>query len=103
MSATHRPARSRLDRAAIAEGAAARWDRLHALEDAIDSACELAVQRGWKPDNTGDHTADRARWDRQAWSIYIREALAQAHRHGPDLASLRHDAERLDHLVACLS
>ena len=107
MTATYRPAQSRLNRTVIADEAARRWDRLHGLESAIDDACELAVRQSWRRDDPhahpDDQLDDRTRWDRHAWSIYVREALTQAYRHGSELASLRRDAERLNHLVECLS
>lgn len=88
----------RLDRAALAAGAAERRTRLQEIEAAMDQACEAAVQRVVPP-----QTANRDAWDRRAWSIYTQKAVVQAAEHATTVSRLRREAAHLDHLAMCAS
>jgi hypothetical protein len=89
------PARFRLDRQAIAKGAALRRARAEEIEDQMDHACETAA--------LGRHTrllpSDRSLWNGKTWDRYIAEAISQARQHGPELECLRREAAQLDRLL----
>ncbi len=86
---------SRLDRQAIATGAATRRARAEQIEDQMDRACESAA--------LGTHTRlplpDRSNWDSKTWDRYVAEAISQARQRGPELECLRREAAQLDRLL----
>ena len=88
-----------IDRAALTAAAVDRRARLDAIGAVMEAACETAVTR------TFPYLRDsnREEWNRRAWARYVDEAIHQARLHAQEISALRRDAERLDHLVACLS
>jgi hypothetical protein len=92
-------ATTRIDRVALAAAAASRRAQLRAIEASIEVACEVAVRRG----RPARHVADRQSWDRRAWNDYTAEAVKQVRLQGHRISALRADAERLEHLVDCLT
>ena len=87
--------RFKLDRQAIARGAALRLARAEEIEDQMDHACESAA--------LGSHTRlpppDRSLWDSKTWDRYVAEAISQARQRGPELECLRREAAQLDRLL----
>ncbi len=87
--------RARLEREALAYGAATRRARARAIEDDIDHACEIAA--------LGSHRClpaqNRNAWDKRTWARYIAEAVRQAHAHCPELDALRQEAAQLERLA----
>jgi len=94
-AAPSQPTRFRLDRQAIAKGAAVRLARAEEIEDQMDHACETAA--------LGSHTRppppDRSAWDSKTWDRYVTEAVSQARQRGPELECLRREAAQLDRLL----
>ena len=88
-----------IDRAALTAAAADRRAKLDAIGAAIEAACETAVRRAFPYLRDGA----RENWNRRAWARYVDEAIHQARLHAHEISAQRRDAERLDHLVACLS
>ena len=88
-----------IDRAALAAAAADRRARLDAIGAVMEAACETAVTRAFPY----FRDSNREDWNRRAWARYVDEAIHQARLHAQEISALRRDAERLDHLVACLS
>ena len=88
-----------IDRAALTAAAVDRRAKLDAIGAAIEAACETAVRRAFPYLRDGA----RENWNRRAWARYVDEAIHQARLHAREISALRRDAERLDHLVACLS
>jgi hypothetical protein len=86
---------SRLDRAALANGAASRRSRLRAIEAEIDHACERAAIGNCA--SIRHH--DRRQWDRRRWRSYIAEAVQQACIHAPELDALRQEVSQLERLI----
>ena len=88
---------ARLEREALAHGAAARRARARAraIEDDIDHACEMAA--------LGRHCClpaqTRDAWDKRTWARYLAEAVRQAHVHCLELDVLRHEATQLERLA----
>jgi hypothetical protein len=97
LSASHCNARyhARLEREALAYGAAARRARARAIEDDIDHACEMAA--------FGSHRClpaqTRDAWDKRTWARYLAEAVRQAHAHCLELDVLRQEAAQLERLA----
>ena len=83
-----------IDRAALTAAAADRRAKLDEIGAAMEAACEAAVTRAFP------YFRDS---NRRAWALYVDEAIYQARLHEQEISALRRDAERLDHLVACLS
>ncbi len=96
-SASHPNSRyhARLEREALAHGAAARRARARAIEDDIDHACEMAALSSHRclPAQTRDA------WDKRTWARYLAEAVRQAHVHCLELDVLRHEATQLERLA----
>jgi len=88
-----------IDRNALAAAAADRRAKLDEIGAAMEAACETAVRRAF----SCLRDSDRENWNRRAWALYVDEAMHQARLHAQEISALRRDAERLDHLVACLS
>ena len=88
-----------IDRAALAAAAANRRAKLDEIGAAMEAACETAVRRAFPH----FRDSDRGNWNRRAWALYVDEAIHQARLHAHEISALRREAERLDHLVACLS
>jgi hypothetical protein len=85
----------------IAARLAVRRQQVSMIEDELVGACERAAghgRPGWRPPQ------DRGAWDRQMWDRYLREALAQEHKLGPQLRHLHGEIaelERLSSLSLC--
>jgi hypothetical protein len=88
-----------IDRAALTAAAADRRAKLDEIDAAMEAACDTAVRRAFPYLRDGA----RENWNRRAWARYVDEAIHQARLHAREISELRRDAERLDHLVACLS
>jgi hypothetical protein len=90
-----RPTLQKLDRGALAAGAASYRLRVETIEAEIEHACERAALRG------GLHrkSADRSDWDRRTWERYLAEAVRKAHYRGADLDALRTRASHLERLI----
>jgi hypothetical protein len=95
LSLCSRPTLQKLDRGALAAGAASYRVRVQTIEAEIEQACEGAALRG------GFHRngADRSDWDRCTWKRYLAEAVRQAHYRGADLDALRTRASHLERLI----
>jgi len=88
-----------IDRAALTAAAADRRAKLDEIGAAMEAACETAVRRAFPY----FRDSNRENWNRCARARYVDEAIHQARLHAREISALRRDAERLDHLVACLS
>ncbi|NPD66293.1 hypothetical protein HN018_23605 (plasmid) [Lichenicola cladoniae] len=86
---------ARLEREALAYGAATRRARARAIEDDIDHACEIAALGGHRRLSV----LNRAAWDKRAWARYLAEAVRQAHAHCTELDGLRQEAAQLERLA----
>jgi hypothetical protein len=85
-----------MDCQSIAARLAVRRQQVSIIEDELVGACERAAGRG-RPGRRPPQ--DRAAWDRQMWDRYLREALAQEHKLGPQLRHLHGEIDDCEEVV----
>lgn len=88
-------AHPRLDRTALAAGAADRRQRMLDIDAEIDAACEMAAIGP----NTLAALTDRTQWHGPTWHRYVDEAVHQARARAGELRGLRREAELLERLL----